>query len=347
MEAADGTPIPDAATIVGLLAGDERRRVVAALVLGATTVDEVRTATGLGARAVGEALARLVNSELVIRDDDGSHALLAEAFRRAAMAAAPDRPEPDPTGTVPEDAARVLRTFLRGGRLVSIPTHRAKRLVILDRLAEEFDVGRRYSERQVNAILRRFHEDFAALRRYLVDEGFLDRESGQYWRSGGTVQPRADRASRGAGAAADQALVAGLEAGLGQGVAGPRRPAVGGIAADRAQLELAKAALVDQLGQRAGPPCVGLSAVEQKEAVTTALEVGEQCTTGQHHERARRTSRPPLDLRPRQRRAVGLGRVGGGEHDRRAVAAQRSRSARRRSTAPGRANCAAPSPATK
>ncbi len=189
MEASDASPVPDAATIVGLLAGDERRRVVAALVLGATTVDEVRTATGLDARAVGSALARLVDAELVIRDDDGSHVLLAEAFRRAAIAAAPERPEPDPTGAVPEDAARVLRTFLRGGRLVSIPTQRAKRLVILDRLAEEFDVGRRYSERQVNAILRRFHEDFAALRRYLVDEGFLDRESGQYWRSGGSVSP--------------------------------------------------------------------------------------------------------------------------------------------------------------
>jgi hypothetical protein len=36
-------------------------------------------------------------------------------------------------------------------------------------------------------VLRRFHEDHAALRRYLVDEGFLSREKGQYWRSGGRV----------------------------------------------------------------------------------------------------------------------------------------------------------------
>ena len=54
-------------------------------------------------------------------------------------------------------------------------------------LAQEFEVGMRYSERQVNAILRRFHDDVAALRRYLVDEEFLSRESGRYWRSGGTV----------------------------------------------------------------------------------------------------------------------------------------------------------------
>jgi hypothetical protein len=183
----DDAPVPDAAAIVGLLADDARRRVVAALVLGAVTVEEVRAATGLGVREVASGLARLVDAELVVRGDDGTHVLLAEAFRRAAIAAAPARPEPDPTGDVGEDAARVLRTFLRGGRLVSIPMQHGKKLVVLDRLAQEFDVGARYSERQVNGILRRFHDDVAALRRYLVDEGFLDREAGEYWRAGGTV----------------------------------------------------------------------------------------------------------------------------------------------------------------
>lgn len=180
-------PIPDAGAIVGLLADDHRRRVFAALVLGASTVAEIRAATGLGARPVASSLARMVEGELVVRGDEGDHHVIAEAFRRAAIASS-ERPVPDPTGDAPEDAARVLRTFLRGGRLVSIPMQRAKKIVILDRLAQEFDVGVRYSERQVNALLRRFHDDTAALRRYLVDEGFLDREAGQYWRAGGTVR---------------------------------------------------------------------------------------------------------------------------------------------------------------
>jgi hypothetical protein len=180
-------PVPDAAAIAGLLADDGRRRVVAALVLGAGTVDEVCTATGLSAREVSSALARLVAGELVVRGDDGDHVLLGEAFRLAAIAAAPERPQPDPTGDVPEDEARVLRTYLRAGRLTQIPTQRSKRLVVLDRLAQEFDVGHRYSERQVNGILRRFHADVASLRRYLVDEGLLDREAGEYWRAGGSV----------------------------------------------------------------------------------------------------------------------------------------------------------------
>jgi hypothetical protein len=183
----DAPPVPDAAAIAGLLADDGRRRVVAALVLGAATVGEVRSATGLTTREVAEALARLVGGELVERADDGRHLLLGEAFRRAAIAAAPERPPPDPTGDAPEDQARVLRIYLRTGRLTQIPTQLSKRRVVLDRLAQEFDVGQRYSERQVNAILRRFHPDVAALRRYLVDEEFLDRAAGVYWRVGGTV----------------------------------------------------------------------------------------------------------------------------------------------------------------
>ena len=181
-------PVPDAATIVGLLADDDRRRVVAALVLGASTVEALRAATGLPTRAVAEALARLVAAELVVRGDGGDHVLLGEAFRRAAIAAAPERPPPDPTGDAPEDEARVLRTYLRAGRLTQIPTQRSKRRVVLDRLAQEFDIGQRYPERQVNAILRRFHPDVAALRRYLVDEEFMERRDNTYWRAGGTFE---------------------------------------------------------------------------------------------------------------------------------------------------------------
>jgi hypothetical protein len=181
-------PVPDAGTIVGLLADDDRRRVFAALVLGGSTLDEVRASTGLTARRAATALARLVAGDLVVRGDRGEHVLLGEAFRLAAMAAASERPGPDPTDDVPEDDARILRRYFRGGRLTQIPPQRARKLVILDRLAQEFDVGARYSERQVNAILRRFHEDVASLRRFLVDEGFLDRAAGEYWRSGGSVR---------------------------------------------------------------------------------------------------------------------------------------------------------------
>jgi hypothetical protein len=93
-----------------------------------------------------------------------------------------------------DDVAReekVLRAFFRGDRLVSIPASHAKRLVVLDVLAQDFEPGIRYSEKQVNLILGKRHADTAALRRYLVDDGFLEREggAGSYWRAGGTFEP--------------------------------------------------------------------------------------------------------------------------------------------------------------
>ena len=47
----------------------------------------------------------------------------------------------------------------------------------------------RYSERNVSLFLGAIHTDYAALRRYLVDQEFLSRSDGEYWRSGGTVLP--------------------------------------------------------------------------------------------------------------------------------------------------------------
>jgi hypothetical protein len=82
---------------------------------------------------------------------------------------------------------KVLRAYLSGGRLRSIPRPGAKRRIVLDYLATRFEPGVRYPEAQVDDVLREYHDDFAALRRHLVDEGLLSREGDLYWRSGGWV----------------------------------------------------------------------------------------------------------------------------------------------------------------
>lgn len=173
--------------LVGLLADDDRRRTVAALVLGAGTLDEVCRATGLRVREAARAVQRLVDTGLVVRADDGALHLLAEAFAMAARAEAAREPRPDEHSEQPPDVGRVLRSFVHDGRLVSIPAVHSKRLVVLDWLAQRFEPGRHYSEEMVNLVLAQVHPDTAALRRYLVDDGFLDRDGGMYWRAGGSV----------------------------------------------------------------------------------------------------------------------------------------------------------------
>ena len=87
-----------------------------------------------------------------------------------------------------KDREAILRAFLTAdGRLSRIPTKIRKRLVVLNELAQQFEIGKTYDETQVNNILRSWHDDVAALRRYLVEEGFLERRDGLDWRAGGTV----------------------------------------------------------------------------------------------------------------------------------------------------------------
>jgi hypothetical protein len=175
----------DAATIVGLLADPARLKVVAALALGAGTIEDVSRLSGLPLKDVALAARRLARAGLVHRDGHVL-ALHTDRFGAAARAAAEAVPPPEPLSDDPAEDA-VLSAFVRDGRLVSIPAQRAKRLVVLAHLVRVFEPGVRYPEREVNALLAVWHADVAALRRYLVDEGLLTRDSGVYWRSGGWV----------------------------------------------------------------------------------------------------------------------------------------------------------------
>ena len=94
---------------------------------------------------------------------------------------------PVPPDVVDPQAAAVFRAFFVDGRLTTMPARRSKRLIVLDHIARIFEPGVDYPETEVNVYLRAFHPDFAMLRRYLVDEGFLSRDHGRYWRTGGGV----------------------------------------------------------------------------------------------------------------------------------------------------------------
>jgi hypothetical protein len=181
---------PDAALLVGLLADADRLRVAAAIVLGAGTAVEIGDVTGLDGPPVHKALERLVSGRLVAVGEDGRFGIDPATFQSAARSAAANKPKgPDPSelGATPEQA-QVLRNFVEGNRLVRIPSARAKRLVVLDFLSAQFEPGRVYPEADVNFTLGKWHRDYAALRRYLIDEGFLERRDGFYWRTGGTFE---------------------------------------------------------------------------------------------------------------------------------------------------------------
>jgi hypothetical protein len=175
--------------LLGLLADTSRLRVFAAVVLGARQTADISAQAGLPLKETLKILTRLESGGVVRRAGEG-WAAVPERFREAMAAASPAPPEDAaeagwPDLVDPADAA-VLRVFFHQGRLTRIPAQHGKRMVVLDHIARVFEPGVRYSEPEVNDALIRFHPDYAALRRYLVDAGFLGRSGGEYWRTGGT-----------------------------------------------------------------------------------------------------------------------------------------------------------------
>ena len=80
---------------------------------------------------------------------------------------------------------KVLDDFMTSsGRLKTIPAQRKKRSVILRHIVQDLKPGQRYSERQINNVLKRYHADTAFLRREMVVEKLLARarDGGHYWR---------------------------------------------------------------------------------------------------------------------------------------------------------------------
>ncbi len=78
---------------------------------------------------------------------------------------------------------KVLRDCTVDGHIAHWPAKNSKFLVVLRWVATKFQPGTHYTEKQVNAILKEVHEDFATMRRSLVDYGYMRRErgGGDYW----------------------------------------------------------------------------------------------------------------------------------------------------------------------
>ena len=180
----DDRPTIDAKTIVGLLADADRRRVLAAIELGAGSLEDATTSTGLPEFRVVKALGRLVDGGLVRAA--GGLTVDGDAIARAARQALQRPPSTEHAGEPPA-IRKVLDAFVRDGRITDMPASSSKRAVLLDWLVRRFEPGHKYSEVDVTAMLDGHAPDAVTLRRYLVDERLLDRSEGIYWRSGGTV----------------------------------------------------------------------------------------------------------------------------------------------------------------
>ena len=174
--------------ILRALAEPDRLAIAGHLARSDAPAAELADALELPLPRLRKHLNRLVAAGIVrLKDDRRTYRLDAETLRWAAEQVGPPRDAGLALGAASDDEEAVLRAFFRNGRLTEVPAKESKRRIVLGRIALEFEPGVDYDEPTVNAIVGRFSNDHAALRRYLVDEGFLDRDHGRYWRTGGRV----------------------------------------------------------------------------------------------------------------------------------------------------------------
>jgi len=176
---------PEILSFVKALASADRLRIVGVLVRGKASQSEIAEQLHLPTRDVFNHLAFLVEVGIA-HEEDGLYDLnekAVESFARGQFKG--KRPSFEAKEEKPEDVRKVLKNYLNAdGTLKQIPPQGNKLLIILSFIVDAFAYDTDYTEKEVNTILRRFHVDTAALRRYLVDNGLMARESdgSRYWR---------------------------------------------------------------------------------------------------------------------------------------------------------------------
>jgi len=84
------------------------------------------------------------------------------------------------TITFPFDIDEFFRKCVRHKNL---PKNDFEKQAVLIKIVEDFEDNRRYSEPEVNERIKKHFEDFASIRRELINFGYMQRDpyKGEYW----------------------------------------------------------------------------------------------------------------------------------------------------------------------
>jgi hypothetical protein len=83
-----------------------------------------------------------------------------------------------------EEKLNVINTYMDENKaLKSYPAKEKKKIIVLEEISKNFTKGKTYSEKEINRILERVYEDYATIRRALIEYGFIERakDCSNYW----------------------------------------------------------------------------------------------------------------------------------------------------------------------
>jgi biotin operon repressor len=178
------------ATFFKALADKNRLKIVGLLAEKAYSVEELASLLNLKPPTISHHLAKLVEAGLVSSRTESYYSVY-QLNQSALEAKARHLFSEQGLSTLISDVdaddydKKVIKDYTRkDGSLKTLPAQQKKLEAILRYVVRAFEVGKRYSEKQVNELLARYHEDTATLRRELVGSGLMRREGGggDYWR---------------------------------------------------------------------------------------------------------------------------------------------------------------------
>lgn len=174
-------------TFFKTLADPTRLQLLGLLAVRERSVAELAEALSVSPPTTSHHLNRLKQLSLVSARAEGTsrfYSLDADALRGLAQRIL----ETDALNSIGTEAdldaedRKIVRGYLRDGRLTTIPSQRKRRAAVLRALAGRFEPGRTYTEREVNEVIRDWHDDVSTLRRELVMARWLlrDRRGSEY-----------------------------------------------------------------------------------------------------------------------------------------------------------------------
>jgi biotin operon repressor len=166
----------------------ERLQIAGLLAHKPHSVEQLAAQLEMRPAALARQLEKLAEAGLVRAESHGQgtrYALQLESARTLAARLTPRPAAPALDEDIADFDRQVLENYLlTDGAIKEIPVQGKKLLVLLRYVSDHVEPSRRYTEKQINELLARFHTDFATLRRYLIDFKFMQRTmtGSEYWR---------------------------------------------------------------------------------------------------------------------------------------------------------------------
>lgn len=171
------------------LADPNRLKIIGLLAQQDLSVEQIAEMLNIASSTVSHHLSRLNKAGLVSARAEGYYNIYQlNAKKLESLSKELLTPDQLPTFVkeVDMDAfdQKVVKNFTNpDGSLKAIPGQLKKMKAVLNYILPEFEDGKRYQEKEVNQILERFHQDYAQLRRSMIDTGLMKRENGIYWKN--------------------------------------------------------------------------------------------------------------------------------------------------------------------